>query len=146
MSCNNSVIIKGRLTRDPDVRYTSGDQSMCVARFTVAVERRRARQGEQRQADFISCVAFGKTGEFIEKYFRKGMMIDISGHIQTGNFTSKDGQKVYTTDVVVDDCMFGEPKRDKSSTMDQAIADSVQANSEDGFLPISDEEFQLPFV
>ena len=101
----NKVILMGRLTRDPEVRYSQGDSTMAVARFTLAVDRRGRRDanGDGTQtADFISCVAFRTNAEFIEKYFRQGMRVLISGRIQTGSYTNRDGQKVYTTDVVVD--------------------------------------------
>lgn len=102
----------GRLTRDPDVRYSQGENSMCIARYTLAVDRRRSRDnnGGEQTADFISCVAFGRTGEFAEKYLHKGTKIAITGRIQTGSYTNKDGAKVYTTDVVVEDHEFAESK------------------------------------
>ncbi|MBP3737216.1 MAG: single-stranded DNA-binding protein, partial [Lachnospiraceae bacterium] len=99
----NRVVLMGRLTRDPDVRYTQGDNPMAIARYTLAVDRRRTRAGEENSADFISCVAFGKSGEFAEKYLHKGTKIAVSGRIQTGSDTNKDGVKVYTTDVVGED-------------------------------------------
>lgn len=105
----NLVTLMGRLVRDVDVRYTQGDNSTCIARYTLAVDRRFKKQGEQN-ADFISCVAFGKNGEFAEKYLSKGIKIAITGHIQTGSYTNKDGNKVYTTDVVVDSQEFAESK------------------------------------
>ncbi|HJJ87533.1 MAG: single-stranded DNA-binding protein [Lachnospiraceae bacterium] len=108
----NKVILMGRLTRDPEVRYSSGDTATAVARFTLAVDRRfarRDRDGEQT-ADFIGCVAFGRNAEFIEKYFRQGMRVSICGRIQTGSYTNRDGQKVYTTDVVVEEQEFAESK------------------------------------
>ena len=95
----NKVILMGRLTRDPDVRYSNGENVTAVARFTLAVDRRFARRdGDQQTADFIGCVAFGRNAEFIEKYFRQGMRVTICGRIQTGSYTNKDGNKVYTTD------------------------------------------------
>ena len=97
----NKVILMGRLTRDPEIRYSQGEQSTAVARYTIAVDRRFRRDGDQQTADFINCVAFGRQGEFAEKYFRKGIKIAITGRIQTGSYTNKDGQRVYTTDVVV---------------------------------------------
>ncbi len=109
----NKVVLMGRLTRDPDIRYTQGENSMCVARYTLAVDRRFGRgsnQGDGQTADFISCVAFGRSGEFAEKYLRKGIKIAVSGRIQTGSYTNRDGQKVYTTDVVVDDQEFAESR------------------------------------
>ena len=105
----NHVILIGRLTKDPETRYTQGEKPMCIARFTLAVDRRFKKQGEQ-SADFISCVAFGKTGEFIEKYCKKGTKLGVVGHIQTGSYTNKDGQKVFTTDVAVDEAEFAESK------------------------------------
>ena len=104
----NKVILMGRLTRDPDVRYSQGDNSMAIARYTLAVDRRMSRQnnngGEQQQtADFISCVAFGRSAEFAEKYLHQGTKLVVTGRIQTGSYTNRDGQKVYTTDVVVED-------------------------------------------
>lgn len=99
----------GRLTRDIEVRYSTGDNPMAFARYTLAVQRRFKREGEQ-DTDFISCVAFGKTAEFAEKYFRQGTKILITGRIQTGSYTNRDGQKVYTTDVVIEDQEFAESK------------------------------------
>ena len=107
----------GRLTRDPDIKYTQASESMCIARYTLAVDRRRRKDesGDSPNADFISCVAFGKAAEFAEKYFRKGIKITISGRIQTGSYVNKDGVKIYTTDVVVEDQEFAESKGDTSS-------------------------------
>lgn len=99
----------GRLIKDPDVRYTQGEKSMAIARYTLAIDRRFKKDGEQ-DADFISCVAFGKNGEFTEKYFHKGMKVAVIGRIQTGSYTNKDGQKVYTTDIVVEEQEFCEKK------------------------------------
>ena len=104
----------GRLTKDPDVRYTQGEKSMAIARYTLAVDRRFKKDGEPT-ADFISCVAFGKNGEFTEKYFHKGMKVAVIGRIQTGSYTNKDGQKVYTTDVVVEEQEFCEKKGEGES-------------------------------
>ena len=105
----NKVILMGRLTRDPEVRYSAGENSLAIARFTLAVDRRFKRDGEA-SADFISCVSFGRTAEFAEKYFRQGLKIVVSGRIQTGSYTNRDGQKVYTTEVVVEDQEFAESK------------------------------------
>ena len=102
----NKVILMGRLTRDPEVRYSQGDQATAIARYTLAVDRRFKRDGDQQTADFIPCVAFGRAGEFAEKYFRKGTKVAITGRIQTGSYTNKDGQRVYTTDVVVEEQEF----------------------------------------
>ena len=108
----NKVILMGRLTRDPEVRYTSGDQPMAIARYTLAVDRRQSRNnnGDEQTADFINCVAFGRTGEFAEKYLHKGTKIAVTGRIQTGSYTNKDGVKVYTTEVVIEDHEFCESR------------------------------------
>lgn len=109
----NKVILMGRLTRDPEVRYTQGEQPMAIARYTLAVDRRQSRNnnnGDEQTADFINCVAFGRTGEFAEKYLRKGTKIAVTGRIQTGSYTNKDGVKVYTTEVVVEDHEFCESR------------------------------------
>ncbi len=105
----NRVILCGRLTKEPEVRYTQGETSTAVARYTLAVDRRNR---EKNGADFIQCVAFGKAAEFAEKYFAKGQRVLVSGRIQTGSYTNKEGQKVYTTDVIVDDQEFADGKRE----------------------------------
>ena len=105
----NKVILMGRLTRDPEVRYSAGENSLAIARYTLAVDRRFRRDGEAT-ADFISCVSFGRTAEFAEKYFRQGLKIVVSGRIQTGSYTNREGQKVYTTEVVVEEQEFAESK------------------------------------
>lgn len=109
----NKVILMGRLTRDPEVRYSQGERAMAIARYTLAVDRRgRRSNGEDsgQTADFITCVAFDKAGEFAEKYFHQGTKIAVTGRIQTGSYTNKDGQKVYTTEVIVEDQEFAESK------------------------------------
>lgn len=106
----NKVILMGRLTRDPSVTYTSGSESKAVARYTLAVDRRYKRQGDEQTADFINCVVFGKGAEFAETYLRQGIKILVTGRIQTGSYTNKDGQKVYTTDIVVEEQEFAESK------------------------------------
>ena len=108
----NKVILMGRLTRDPEIRYSQNDQSMAIARYTLAVDRRGRRDGNdgQQTADFISCTAFRQQAEFAERYLRKGMKIAIVGRIQTGSYTNRDGQRVYTTDVIVEDHEFCESK------------------------------------
>ena len=112
----NRVVLMGRLTRDPDVRYSQGENAMAIARYTLAVDRRRSRNNnDENSADFISCVAFGRAGEFAEKYFHKGIKICVSGRIQTGSYTNKDGQKVYTTEVVVENQEFAESRNADSS-------------------------------
>lgn len=138
----NKVILMGRLTRDPEVRYTQGDNAMAIARYSLAVDRRFKRDGEP-DADFINCVAFGKSGEFAEKYLKKGTKIAVVGRIQTGSYTNKDGQKVYTTDVVVEEQEFAESKNSGSSDNNQ----STPANKNTDFMNISDgiEDSELPF-
>ena len=105
----NKVVLMGRLTRDPEVRYSQGATPLAIARYTLAVDRRFKREGEA-SADFINCVVFGKSAEFTERYFRQGMRIVVSGRIQTGSYTNRDGQKVYTTEVVVEEQEFAESK------------------------------------
>ena len=109
----NRVILMGRLTRDPEVRYSQGERAMAIARYTLAVDRRgrsRSQEGGDQSADFIPCVAFDRAGEFAEKYFRQGMRVLISGRIQTGSYVNRDGQKVYTTEVIIDDQEFADSK------------------------------------
>ena len=110
----NRVILMGRLTRDPELRYSQGERSMAIARYTLAVDRRgrrsQSQDGSEQTADFIPCVAFDRAGEFAEKYFRQGMRVLVSGRIQTGSYTNRDGQKVYTTEVIVDDQEFADSK------------------------------------
>lgn len=140
----NKVILMGRLTRDPDVRYSSGENATAVARFSLAVDRRFKRDGEQN-ADFISCVAFGKTAEFIEKYFRKGMRMTLAGRIQTGSYTNKEGNKVYTTDVFVEECEFAESKKVSEENRDAGPVPN-NAPGSDGFMNIPDGiDEELPF-
>ena len=109
----------GRLTRDPEVRYAQGETPTAIARYTLAVDRRFARRDDPnaQTADFISCVAFGKSGEFAEKYFKKGTKVAITGRIQTGSYTNKDGAKVYTTDVVIEEQEFAESKNASSDSV-----------------------------
>ena len=113
----NKVILLGRLTRDPDIRYTQGAEPMAIARYTLAVDRRIKREGEAA-ADFISCVAFGKLAEVAEKYLHKGTKIIITGRLQTGSYTDRDGRKVYTTEVIVEDQGFAESKKSQNDFMD----------------------------
>ena len=138
----NKVILMGRLTRDPEVRYTQGDNAMAIARYSLAVDRRFKRDGEP-DADFINCVAFGKSGEFAEKYLKKGTKIAVVGRIQTGSYTNKDGQKVYTTDVVVEEQEFAESKNSSSSDNNQ----SAPTNKNTDFMNIPDgiDDSELPF-
>ena len=138
----NKVILMGRLTRDPEVRYSQGEQATAIARYTVAVDRRFRRDGDSQTADFIGCVAFGRQAEFAEKYLRKGTKIALTGRIQTGSYTNRDGQKVYTTDVVVEEQEFAESK-----TAGQiAQQNPAPMTREDGFMEIPDGlEEELPF-
>lgn len=140
----NKVILMGRLTRDPEVRYTQGDNASAVARFSLAVDRRFKKDGDQT-ADFINCVAFGKTGEFIEKYGRKGTKFVVEGRIQTGPYTNKDGQKVYTTDVVVEQVEFAESKASADGNTTNNTANS-NAPTDTSFMDIPDGiDEELPF-
>ena len=142
----NKVILMGRLTRDPEVRYAQTDNSLAIARYTLAVDRRFKRAGEQ-DADFISCVVFGKSAEFAEKYFRQGIKIAISGRIQTGSYTNKEGQKVYTTEVIVEEQEFAESKAVSESRMQQVSQPDPDKAVGDGFMNIPDElEEELPFI
>lgn len=142
----NKVILMGRLTRDPEVRYSQGESSLAIARFTLAVDRRFKRQGEA-DADFISCVAFGKTAEHAEKYYRQGLKIAVVGRIQTGSYTNKEGQKVYTTDVVVEESEFAESKGSSENSGFQATSrPAPSAAIGDGFMNIPDGiDEELPF-
>ena len=137
----NKVILMGRIVRDPDVRYSQGANATAVARYTLAVDRKFKQEG-QPNADFINCIAFGKLGEFAEKYLHKGVKIAVTGRIQTGSYTNKDGQKVYTTDVVVEEQEFCESKASQQSQNN----DRPQPTS-DGFMSIPDnlEDDGLPF-
>ena len=147
----NKVILMGRLTRDPEVRYSQGENSQAVARFTLAVDRRFNRNGED-QADFINCVAFGRTGEFAEKYLKKGTKVCAEGRIQTGSYTNKDGQRIYTTDVVIENCEFAESKNATGGSAPTGGFSSGNAQAPapsgagDGFMNIPDGiEEELPF-
>ncbi|HAB60823.1 MAG TPA: single-stranded DNA-binding protein [Lachnospiraceae bacterium] len=145
----NKVILMGRLTRDPEVRYSQGEGSLAIARYTIAVDRRFKRDGDQQTADFISCVSFGKTAEFAEKYYRQGTKVLVTGRIQTGSYTNKDGQKVYTTEVVVEEQEFAESKASASESggFQQAAARPEPSQAiGDGFMNIPDGiDEELPF-
>lgn len=157
----NKVILLGRLTKDPDVRQSQGAEPVTIARYILAVDRRQKKQEGQQAADFISCVAFGKAGEFAEKYLHKGTKICVSGRIQTGSYTRQDGTKVYTTDVVVEDQEFAESRNaqtsgpdysgyagaDNGSTPAAHGNDAAPASSAiDGFMNIPDGiDEELPF-
>ena len=145
----NKVTLMGNLTRDPDVRYSQGEKSTCVARYTLGIRRRFHRDGDP-DSDFINCVAFGKQGEFAEKYLKKGMKIAICGRIQTGCYTDKDGIKRYTTDVVVEEHYFVESKNannGNASNSQSAPQNNQPAASNDGFMSIPEGiEEELPFI
>ena len=152
----NRVILMGRLTRDPEVRYSQGERSMAIARYTLAVDRRGRRNqdssAEQQTADFINCVAFDRAAEFAEKYFRQGMRVLVSGRIQPGSYVNKEGQKVYTTEVILDDQEFADSKGAASEMGGYAQAAPSQRPAPtsaigDGFMNIPDgvEDEGLPF-
>ena len=155
----NKVILMGRLTRDPEVRYTHGGNSTAVAQYTLAVDRRFKRDGEA-SADFINCVAFGKAAEFAEKYFRQGNRIVVSGRIQTGSYTNKDGNKVFTTNVLIEEQEFAQSKSEGGTSQPAATQNNAASGSNpssqhqtapqssmgDGFMNIPDGlEMELPF-
>ena len=149
----NKVILMGRLTRDPDIRYSAGENATAVARYTLAVDRRFKRDGEP-SADFINCVAFGRSAEFAEKYFHQGIKIAITGRIQTGSYTNREGNKVYTTDVIVEDQEFAESKNASAESAARPMPYSAPAPqapvpeplSDDGFMNIPDGiDEELPF-
>ena len=143
----NKVILMGRLTRDPEVRYGAGENSTAVARYTIAVDRRFKRGGEQ-SADFIGCVAFGRNAEFAEKYLRQGTKIVLTGRIQTGSYTNRDGQKVYTTDIVVEEQEFAESKAATAGNGGQGNYSRASSAPSDanGFMNIPDGiDDELPF-
>ena len=147
----NKVILMGRLTRDPEVRYSSGENSMAIARYTLAVDRRRRQNAgsDEQTADFINCVAFGRLGEFAEKYLKKGTKIAVTGRIQTGSYTNKDGVRVFTTEVVVEESEFAESKGSGNGSEGYApIGGSSQPidSVSDGFMNIPDGiDEALPF-
>ena len=154
----NKVILMGRLTRDPEVRYSQGESPLAIARYTLAVDRRQSRNnnGEEQTADFINCVAFGRTGEFAERYLRKGTKIAVTGRIQTGSYTNKDGVKVYTTEVVVEDHEFAESKNASANNGDSGYNGGgymgggnnapAPSGAGDGFMNIPDGiDEELPF-
>ena len=143
----NRIILMGRLVRDPEVRYTQGADSQAVARYTLAVDRRgvKKKDGDQGQtADFINCVAFKKSGEFAEKYFRQGLRVLVSGRLQTGSYVNKDGQRIYTTDVIIEEQEFADGKNQASGETSSAAAGRPIG---DGFMNIPDgvEDAGLPF-
>lgn len=134
------MILIGRLTREPDVRYSSGEEATLIARYTLAVDRKFDR--ERQSADFINCVAFGKAGELAEKYFHKGLKIAVTGRIQTGSYTGRDGRKVYTTDVIVEEQEFAESKNNKENSGSSPDFHT----DDDGFINLPEGmEDELPF-
>ena len=149
----NKVILMGRLTRDPEVRYSQGESAMAIARYSLAVDRRgRGNSQDGQTADFINIVAFGKSGEFAEKYLRKGTKLVVTGRIQTGSYTNKDGVKVYTTDVVAEDQEFAESKNASANNGGASFGGNNYSNEPapsaagDGFMNIPDGiDEELPF-
>lgn len=136
----NKVVLMGRLTRDPEIRYSQGEKAMAIGRYTVAVNRRFKREGDA-EADFIQCVVFGKSAEFAEKYFQQGMRVSVSGRIQTGSYTNKDGVKVFTTEVIVEEQEFAESRSESQNNRNIPNADAG-----DGFMNIPDGiDEELPF-
>lgn len=155
----NKVILCGRLTRDPNVTYSQGERQMAIARYTLAVDRRGRRQeGQEQSADFIQCVTFDRNAEFAEKYLRQGTKVIVTGRIQTGSYTNREGQRVYTTDVVVEEQEFAESKSASGSSAGSTFAGNFHENESkseaapladagDGFMNIPDgvEDEGLPF-
>ena len=141
----NKVILMGRLTRDPEVRYSQGEQATAVARYTLAVDRRG--RSQENSADYIQCVAFGKAAEFAERYLHKGTKIVLTGRIQTGSYANKDGQRVYTTDIVAEDQEFAESKNAESNNAGGYNTQPAPApqSGNDGFMSAGDDS-ELPFV
>ena len=141
----NKVVLMGRLTDNPTIRYSQGAEPTCIARYRLAVDRKYKKDGEQN-ADFINCVVFGKGAEFAEKYLHKGTKILAIGRIQTGSYTNNDGQKVYTTDVVVEEQEFAESKasQDGSSQQSGPTRPTTPPTDNDGFMNIPDDE-NVPF-
>lgn len=147
----NQAILIGRLTRDPDVRYGRGEDQTAVGRYTLAVDRRFKREGE-KDADFISCVCFGKSAEFAEKYLTKGMKIAVTGRIQTGSYTNREGQKVYTTDIIIESQEFvekkgsGTPQEEGSGKCGRSSNNQEPEVDENGFMNIPDDIGEIPFA
>jgi len=137
----NKIILMGRLTRDPEVSYSNTDNSTALARFNLAVDRRFKRAGDSTETDFFNCIAFGKQAEFVEKYLKKGTKILVTGRIQNNNYTNKEGQKVYSMQIIVEEMEFAESKSASSGK------DGPQRPDSDGFMNIPDgvEDEELPF-
>ena len=155
----NKVILMGNLTREPEIRYSAGDNSMAIARFSIAVNRRFKRQNDQADADFFNCTAFGKTGEFVEKYLHQGSKVLVMGRIQNDNYTNRDGQKVYSVQVIVEEIEFAESRAAASSNQGSRPGSSYQAPAGrptpaqaspvgDDFMniPESVDDEELPFI
>lgn len=147
----NKVILMGRLTRDPEIRYANNENNTCIANYTLAVDRRFKRQGDEQTADFIRCVAMGRCGEFAENYLHQGTKIVVEGRIQTRSYTNKDGQKIFTTDVMVESQEFAESKAASAQKGNQNASaptrPNVAQNDSDGFMNIPDAiEEELPFA
>lgn len=144
----NKVILMGRITRDAEIRYTQGEKSTAIARFSLAVDRRFKKDNDEQNTDFIRCIAFGKIAEFLEKFGRKGTKFVVDGRIQTGSYNNKDGQKVYTTDVVVENIEFAESKNSSGSggSTNQPAPAPSSSSAGDGFMNIPDGiDEELPF-
>lgn len=149
----NKAILMGRLTRDPEVRYSQSDSSMAIARFSLAVDRRYKKQGDETTADFFNCTAFGKQGEFVEKYLKKGTKIVVTGRIQNDNYTNKEGQKVYSVQIMVEEIEFAESKASSQNNTengnvgnDGGTQSQMGAPDADGFMNIPDGiGSELPF-
>lgn len=144
----NKVILMGRLTRDPEIRYSQGENSIAIGRYTLAVDRKFKRDGEQT-ADFISCLCFGRSAEFAEKYFHQGMKIVVAGRIQTGSYIDKEGIKRYTTEVVIEEQEFAESKKSSESSGGQQAQpqQNMPRPGDDGFMNIPDGiDSELPFA
>ena len=143
----NKVILMGRLTRDPEIRYSNGDSSMAIARFSIAVDRRFRRQGENSEADFFNCTAFGKQGEFVEKYLRKGTKVLVEGELRNDNYTNKNGEKVYSMNIVTNNIEFAESKNAGSDNSGYVPANPPAGEAPDSdFMNVPDiKDSDLPF-
>lgn len=140
----NKVILMGRLTRDPEVRYSSGEKSMAIARFSIAVDRRFKRAGDTAEADFFNCTCFGKQGEFVERYLRKGTKVLLSGRIENDNYTNREGQKVYSVRVIVEEIEFAESKAAASRNDGYQRGDDFQRGND--YQPVPDQASNQPIV
>lgn len=143
----NKCILVGRLTRDPETRYSQGENAMAITRFSIAVNRRFKNKEGNYEADFPNCVCYGKTAEFVEQYFKKGMAIGVVGRLTTGSYTNKDGVKVYTTDVVVEEAEFVESKNSGGASANSDTPSNNNVSSNNDFMSIPDgiENSELPF-